>query len=684
MDIYQLPKQPFTSTGSQIENKLSNSFSNEIDLLVRESIQNSLDAVDKASEQSYVKVDYYLNEFDQENLLQQIDSFKLLKDDYKYKKALIIKDTGTIGVDGDPDKSNSSYYRLLFDSNNPQIKASSGGSSGEGKTLYYKLGIGLVVYYTRIKKGNSYESRLNISYMENEKVLLQRIPNLDKDSYTGICWWGNRNEASNNNVAPILPITDKVDIVNLLQLFNIQPFAEEETGTMVIIPFFKDKELLDVNPKYAWTNSVEDYLKHSVQKWYCFRLDNTRYPNGKYLKVSVNDEKVSIRYQFFKYLKKLYNQIYTITDNPLGSIKEIKLKKVDGIAGTLSYVVLKKEQVNSPNNIQEPTPFELLFNDTDNNDEEHPYVVYTRKLGMVINYTKPPFNNHIIKVPNDCYLIGVFSLNGEASLAKEIDEEKAPNIYNLEEYYRKMETSTHELWEDKRVGMYIKPFTFTSRIFNQIHSAIKNNLEKDTKNIKEVPIDLKFASKVGKAFMPNIGQPYMSNVQGGIGSGGGTGGTGKEKPVKHTGGNGFVKHKDKCSLSFTDNNIPIYTIYGTIKSYNTLYITEDAKKVSITVDLNSIQSKNPLQNYKEWEKNYPVSIIKLSYKDKIRDKYILIKNGKQITVEDDIYIYYDSNKIEVSSEKKEILLMDLLIEYSVDGVYETSITLTEEEVRCQN
>ena len=50
---------------------------------------------------------------------------------------------------------------------------------------------------------------------------------------------------------------------------------------------YKDSEEKNIIP--FWRNSIEEYLKIAIQRWYAPRLNNSRYPYGKYLRAKIND-----------------------------------------------------------------------------------------------------------------------------------------------------------------------------------------------------------------------------------------------------------------------------------------------------------------------------------------------------------------------------------------------------------
>ncbi|EQC58517.1 hypothetical protein N219_11360 [Limosilactobacillus fermentum MTCC 8711] len=148
------------------------------------SIQNALDAT--KGDSKFTRVEYHTGKFNTETLNPKFKeiSDELTKRYPKSAKYLSISDKGTVGLNGkyDSDKAedliNSNFYKLVFGIGKNQEAEGAGGSWGLGKTSYFRMGIGLVIYYTRVKIGDEYEERLIGSLIENPKEktkLLKRV-----------------------------------------------------------------------------------------------------------------------------------------------------------------------------------------------------------------------------------------------------------------------------------------------------------------------------------------------------------------------------------------------------------------------------------------------------------------------------------------------------------------------------
>lgn len=215
-----------TQSGSSLLKLIQNNNMPILDLLVRESIQNSLDA--KNESDPNVMVEFLTGEFEKALLNIELDGItdalnkKFLNDSYKY---IAIKDSNTVGLTGKlhyddvMDNQYGNLLKLIYEISKPQEAEGAGGSWGLGKTVYFRVGIGLVIYYSRIiNEQGDYESRLAASLVENELETDSLIPVLSEKSKRGIAWWGE--EIGENKTRPI---TDDDYIVKVLNIFSIEP-----------------------------------------------------------------------------------------------------------------------------------------------------------------------------------------------------------------------------------------------------------------------------------------------------------------------------------------------------------------------------------------------------------------------------------------------------------------------------
>jgi hypothetical protein len=237
-------------------------------LLVRESIQNSWDARAKGVD----TVDFEMN-------LMQLNSrqisllrnriFKTTPSAHEPlntwinnrdpKNMLWISDRGTVGLRGPTraDLLNSKDDRNFCDlvrnlGRNTQLGVG-GGTYGYGKSALYRVSsCSTVIFYSRIKKGKGFESRLIIGSWVGRfesKVGRKVVP------YTGRMWWGE--SAKDGIVDPL--IGDMADEI-AVQL-GATPFSVESTGTTIGIvgP--------DLNNQSA--ESIADEFVTSIL-WHCW------------------------------------------------------------------------------------------------------------------------------------------------------------------------------------------------------------------------------------------------------------------------------------------------------------------------------------------------------------------------------------------------------------------------------
>ena len=321
------------SYGSVTLKSLQNDYVPELDLLVREAIQNSSDASLEEAGDSF-KVNFTTGYFcpkDFNSFMTALDTSlnELFPNDQA--QFLEIRDTKTRGLTGPIHiadiigEDHGNFFKLIFDTGKRQTQEGAGGNWGFGKSVYYRVGIGIVVFYSRIKTDEGFESRLIITLVEDEhgknadgtdSALLNKI---NKKS-AGKAWWGYEDGED------FLLVTDQELINTILNVFHIAPFKEDETGTSIIIPYIDSKKLLedivplesglpdDVHEHFmsVWGSDIEEYLKLSIQKWYAPKIHNRELlkicSDKKWLHVSVNGKPIrkNDMLPFFKMVQEMY------------------------------------------------------------------------------------------------------------------------------------------------------------------------------------------------------------------------------------------------------------------------------------------------------------------------------------------------------------------------------------------
>ena len=141
-----------TQSGSSLLKLIQNNNMPILDLLVRESIQNSLDA--KNEKDPYVTVEFYTGQFDKKILNSELEGItdalneRFWKQNYNY---IAVRDSNTVGLTGKLhydeviDNQYGNLLKLIYEISKPQEMEGAGASWGLGKTVYFRVGIGLVI-----------------------------------------------------------------------------------------------------------------------------------------------------------------------------------------------------------------------------------------------------------------------------------------------------------------------------------------------------------------------------------------------------------------------------------------------------------------------------------------------------------------------------------------------------------
>ena len=458
-----------TQSGSSLLKLIQNHKTPVLDLLVRESIQNSLDAHKPGAK--FVTVEYLTGKFSSRELGKELEGIspalekRFPADTCQY---LAVCDSDTVGLTGEMDVQNvrnnnyGNLLKLVYEICKPQEAEGAGGSWGLGKTVYFRIGIGLVIYYSRISDGEgNYSSRLAASFVENETRSDAMIPEYKGMTRRGIAWWGN--EIRENTT---VPVTDEAYIDKFLSIFGIKPYTGDKTGTVIVIPYINSEMLLannridytdELEEHFApyWYSSLEKYLSIAVQRWYAPRLCNPWYPYGSFLKVLVNGNGISADSMepVFKTVQSLYNRANHIDEDDFLSqnsadvfVENVSVKKYleDTNAGNIACTKLSRSdlRMEAPHNKPEPS---IYFNcDVQDKSFNRPIVFFVRKPGMIVSYEDiSAWTAGIPSTNKSEYVFGIFVLN---SLNRFKVEDSS--VESLEEYVRKSELADHTSWND--------------------------------------------------------------------------------------------------------------------------------------------------------------------------------------------------------------------------------------------
>ena len=364
-----------TESGSSLLRLIQNQDIPLLDLLVRESVQNSLDAAIKGVPS--VNVDFVTGQFDSSGLNSHFAkiSGKLDREfpsGYGKYDFIQIRDSGTEGLTGpvsyDGVKNNDfgNLLKLVYEICKPQQNEGAGGSWGLGKTVYFRIGIGLVIYYSRIFQNGKYISRMAACMVEDETQKNTFIP-VTGNLKRGIAWWG-QSDGGNGTV----PLEDCAEIDEILNIFGTVPYKGNQTGTTIIIPYINSEQLLD--EVYArneegdfrpyWTRSVPEYLNVAIQRWYAPRIMNRDYKFGAFLVPSVNHRQVKDMLPLFRVVRNLYIMAVTGKDTYFSENGiQVKTEHIftrnvltEGSAGTLVSVRMTGQQLKMlpPDNCKSP------------------------------------------------------------------------------------------------------------------------------------------------------------------------------------------------------------------------------------------------------------------------------------------------------------------------------------------
>lgn len=453
--------QGMSQDGDAILRSLQNKSLPIVDLMVRESLQNSLDAtLDNVNE---TIVDFKVGKFATKNFAPWLEGIteNLLKKHNGINQYISISDKNTSGLTGsytsnsqvDLDKSN--FQKLVFGIGKNQNKDGAGGSWGLGKTSYFRMGIGLVVYYTRIKNQGSYEERLIVSLIESPK----QSERLLKKSDRGIAWWG-KNDIKTER---IFPITDSWEISKFLNIFDLMPYRGKETGTTIIVPYVSDKNTM-VNEEQShvvpWEQNYESSIEMAVQRWYgprIFNADYTKYTGNSMLRCSVNDVLISPinmepTFEIVKFLYSLGAQ--PGKENEKYKVKPIYIpqKALENRKEPIGYVafsLLTREDFKmiAPDNKLSPIEYIGSQDSVKAVKKVNSVMAYTRKPGMIVEYSVDgvwiPKN---LNIDENHILFAFFVPNSKAKLSSMYVKR---GYKTLEQYLRASENADHANWVDE-------------------------------------------------------------------------------------------------------------------------------------------------------------------------------------------------------------------------------------------
>lgn len=693
------PYDKMAESGSSLLRLIQNNDTNKLDLLIREALQNCLDAGNKTSRA--VNVDFITGRTETDkvcNFFAEIES-NLKEKCGNICDFIAIRDTNTVGLTGPIRKADigedgkfGNYLKLVTEISKPQDQYGSGGSWGLGKTVYFRIGIGLVVYYSRIKKEDgSYESRLSAALVEDEKKS-DAILTDGKGLRRGIAWWGEIDPYDENGKSTI-PVTDEQTIKKIVSAFGVDTLDEMSTGTMILIPFINRQQLLDetipaghaedYQIPYWCKTSIEDYIKIAIQRWYAPRIQNEEY-KGQYLRVNINGDKITYSKMapVFQLIQNLYNATPE-NDNEFNgkkiSSKEVEIrnntfKKGCATAGVVNYLKVTSEDLKMVEPDHLPNPYyyiDKLSSDTMYND---PIVLFTRKPGMIVAYaTTGDWTDNIPKCEIGEYIVAIFVANSNNMLSQ--------TDMSLEEYIRGSEKADHKAWEDWTIPGGNPQII--QRIKRGVRKKIKDDFSAMTIGTEEKK-NLGLGKMLADMLLPPTDFSCWDDAKGGTAGLGGTGGDGAISTK--TGGS----VNNTVHVVMKQMALPIFGQSEIVMPVRILFGKQKTAIIEIVVD-----AEGRTISSSEWEETFgsafPIVLngftVTSVTRGKGKDLVALIGGETDISVDIKIGgINFEFERTAMSGTKKRIKIttgdpdnyvIDGVMRYSLNGVQGT-IVLKEE------
>ena len=481
----------FSHPGNSTKRTLQYGEAPLIDVTVREVVQNSLDAIREGEDT--LLMEFNTGTFESEKLahhLYGITETLYQKYGNSSQKYIEFRDKNTYGLDGVLETKNPREYgrlmKLVYSMGEKQKEAGKGGSWGYGKAVFFNLGIGLVIYYskTTTESGQAQERLACVLVEDTDYEDRMFCP----DAYLGLSFWG---EESTISPGESIPVTDSVFICKILEVFGVEPYKEDETGTSIIIPYIDPNDLHrkaiieqyeEISKCPRIISDFNEYLKISVQRWYFPVLDNDDF-NGTRLRLKINGNPVykhDLLYTF-KQLQRLYNSLGS-THSEEFETEEVRLNATGDIRfipgsgkGVGSYGWFKTTDYD----LQIPGGadlYSILGIRKEPNDSNPPIVFYCRKTGMVIEYAvKGAWVSGIQKQVTGNYVVVGFRISPTAS----IEQNDGKFLLYVDEYVRRGEKSSHSEWLDSNLQDIDPSFPSVSpKIVDKLRRNVSSSVAK--------------------------------------------------------------------------------------------------------------------------------------------------------------------------------------------------------------
>lgn len=467
----------YGSSGHKLRRAIQNNSTPLMDLYVRESLQNSLDAALPDAQEVFVNYAYgdfdidYLSDFYDE-LGPKIQERKAhLSNQY-----VAICDSNTVGLIGREDgvvrsceSKGQNLANLVFNIQNAQQTEGSGGSWGLGKTVFYRMSdVGLIIFYSRIRNENGeYEERLVSVLVEDEAEPEKCF--FDFSDYVGLAFFGKNQNDPDGGQTRTKVITDHDFCSSVLKTFRLQPYEGDQTGTMIIVPFLSLDAICSVVPNYtqhdnnaniSWATDFGLYLRTCILRWYTPRMSKF-YRNGPRLVARINGSPIKFGEEdiFFSLFGDLYSTIVSEQCRRSAPRSDYKIRveaikaergySGEKILGWIGFVKVSAGELGVVGSSLEasiyPPAVYAGLDLSENDDSSRVITAYCRKPGMINAYNMgnewTPRAADLSLAPDE-YVLGLFVLNSSTEIFANGFN------YSLEEYVRKNEKADHFSWSD--------------------------------------------------------------------------------------------------------------------------------------------------------------------------------------------------------------------------------------------
>lgn len=630
MKIRLLKQGWMTTSGSSLLRMMQNVNTPALDLIVRESLQNSLDAAKSKRIGDKVKVAFTYGDFDVDLLSQQFEGIGSELRNIQCNgehKFLAISDRETKGLIGNlngifqSDEENQNLGKLVFQIMKPQDEEGAGGSWGIGKTVYYRLGIGLVIYYSRIKLDNGdYQNRLVAALVENEKEHDGLLSSYDNN--LGAAFFGKANDDEFNQLEAI---TDDEYIKNFLKIFGMKLYSNDVTGTSIIIPFIDEKKTLNNNVSDEeetlwWADSIENYLKVSILRWYFPRL-SMNYPYGARLVATVNGDPVQSDKDtpYFTKMRELYDAAFSTNIPKWITKKEIRrhTNVKENVIGWFMYGKLTNEDLGITKHL--PSEYKYAGCEAISADYNTPIICFCRKPGMIMNYKV----DWAVKNEKSEHVVGLFVINSNNEITH-------PAKVNLDDYLRKGEKSDHTIWVDYSIVSGARQVNIVNLIYSKIRQELEHTYGQNQVVSGQGEINTVLAHKFGKKFLPDENYGDHSN--------------GRRTGGRREGGGQVIK-KNGNQVNFINRDFkgPLIIDYEVV-------INTKVSQFSVESMVNTISKSISAS---KWEKNgtkFPLNIEKVALRCTKIDNKDVASSGVMISSNKDgqfefFKVHYESSEM---------------------------------------